>query len=290
MVLGLFLWVLLAGTVEAVGLGIGIRPIYADDKNRLNLPDTAGCIVVVVQKGGLGDLIGLKIGDVIRTFNGEPVLNMTEFMKQAQQAPTLQTVGIWRDGNAQTISGQGAVAGSAAGSTSSALPERSQPLEGFQGITWNMPLAQARQQLQTRSGLTNGSAGGSEKEIYTLQYKGTFGGRAADLSFEFAGGQFYKGTAALRSPVDDVLNNYEALLADISGKYGPANQRRGKYLDQKTVWLFPVGQDPPDGIVMDIERLSNASASVFVIRIQYIYGTVQKALNDKKKTSTNKDL
>ena len=41
---------LTASAAEAVGLAIGIRPIYADDKERLKLPDTAGCVVVVLNK------------------------------------------------------------------------------------------------------------------------------------------------------------------------------------------------------------------------------------------------
>jgi hypothetical protein len=277
-------------TVEAVGMGIGIRPIYADDKNRLELPDTAGCIVVSVQKGGAGDLVGLKSGDVIRTFNGEPVANMPAFLKQAPQAPTLQSIGIWRDGKAQTLSGQGPAGAAGTGGIGMAAPERAQPLDGFLGLAWNTPLAAARQQLQARGGLTNGSSLGAEKEIYALLYKGTFAGRSSEVVFSFANGQFYRGMAYLRSPVDDVLKNYDAMSAEITEKYGLPNRRAGRYLDQRTTWLFPAGQDAPNSIVLDIQRISNASASAFIIRIEYIYGVIQKNLDDKKSTNTKKDL
>ena len=280
---------LTASAAEAVGLAIGIRPIYADDKERLNLPDTAGCVVVVVQKGGLGDLTGLKIGDVIKTFNGEPVLNVPSFMKQAQQAPTLQNIVVWRNGQAQTLVGQGGSGTATPGGTGMAMPERAQPLDGFLGIGWMTSIDQAKQQIQSR-GFTAASAGGSPQENYTAAYKGTFAGRPAEVAFSFYQGQFYLGTAFVRSPVDDTLKNFEAIMADIAEKYGPANRRTGKYLDQKTVWLFPAGDNPPNSIVLGIQRISNAPAGAFLIRAEYAYGVLQKAWNDKKKTTTKKDL
>lgn len=289
-VLAAFMLCLAAGTAEAVGLAIGIRPIYADDKNRLELPDTAGCIVVVVQKGGTGDLVGLRIGDVVRTFNDEPVQNVQSFLLQSQQAPTVRSIGVWRDGKLQSLTGLGVAAPAGSAGTGLAAPERAQPLEGFLGMPWNTAPQDVRQQLQSRGGFVFDSASGTEKELYSLTFKGTFAGRPAELVFGFSGGSLYKGVAIMRSPVDDVLKNYEALLADINAKYGPPNRRTGKYLDQKTQWMFPAGNEAPNSIVMEIQRLSGAAAAVFFIRIDYTYGVAQKVLDDKKLNQNKKDL
>ena len=37
-------------------------------------------------------------------------------------------------------------------------------------------------------------------------------------------------------------------------------------------------------------RHANAPAGAFFIRVEYAYGVLQKAWNDKKKTTTKKDL
>ena len=280
----------IASAAEAVGLAIGIRPIYADDKDRLKLPDTAGCVVVVVQKGGMGDLVGLKIGDVIKTFNGEPVQNVPLFMKQAQQAPGLKNIGIWRDGQAQTLVGQGIGGTVTPGGTGMAPPERAQPLDGFLGVTWDTPLEQARQQIQARGGFSNASASGSPQDQYWLAYQGSFAGRPAAVGFGFYQGKLYQGTAIVRSPVDDILKNYDAIMLDIAEKYGPANRRTGKYLDQKTTWLFPAGENRPNSIVLEIQRSSNAAAAAFFVKVEYTYGVTQKIIEDKKKSTTKKDL
>ncbi len=215
---------------EAARLGIGIRPIYADDKLRLNLPDTAGCIVASVPKGSVGDLMGIRLGDVIREFNGDPVVSVPKFLQQVQQAPAIQKIVVWRDG--QAVSLAGAAPGSVTPSvpTTAAAPERVAPLDGFLGIEWNTTPATLKKLLQERGGFSYVSAGGSEKELQTFVYKGIFAGRPADIAFGFYGGKFFDGTVFLRSPTDDILKNFDALAREITDKYGPANRRTGRYL------------------------------------------------------------
>jgi hypothetical protein len=281
----------LGGSVaEAAGLGIGIRPIYADDKLRLNLPDTAGCIVASVPKGSGGDLMGLRLGDVIREFNGEPVVSVPKFLQQVQQAPAIQKIVVWRDGQAMSLAAATSGSGTPSAPTTAAAPERVAPLEGFLGIEWNTSPAALKQLLQERGGFTYASTGGSEKELQAIAYKGTFAGRPADIVFGFYGGKFYNGTVFLRSPTDDILKNYDALARDISDKYGPANRRTGRYLELKTIWLFPIGQDPVNAIVLDITRSSGTGPAVFFLRLDYTYGVLRKAIEDKKGTSVKKDL
>ena len=285
------LLVSLGGSVaEAAGLGIGIRPIYADDKLRLNLPDTAGCVVASVPKGSAGDLMGLRLGDVIREFNGEPVVSVPKFLQQVQQAPTVQKIVVWRDGQAVSLAGVAPGTGGGSAPTTAAAPERVAPLDGFLGIEWNTSPAALKQLLQERGGFTYVSAGGSEKELQTFIYKGTFAGRPADIAFGFYEGKFFDGTVFLRSPTDDILKNFDALARDISDKYGPANRRTGRYLEQKTIWLFPVGQDPVNAIVLDIMRSSGAGPAVFFLRLDYTYGVLRKAFEDKKGSTVKKDL
>ena len=279
-----------AVAAEAAGLGIGIRPIYADDKLRLNLPDTAGCIVASVPKGSAGDLMGLRLGDVIREFNGEQVVSVPKFLQQVQQAATIQKIVVWRDGQVLALAGVAPGSGTPSAPTTTAAPERVAPLDGFLGIEWNTTPATLKQLLQERGGFTYVSAGGSEKELQTFIYKGTFAGRPADIAFGFYGGKFFDGTVFLRSPTDDILKNFDALAREISDKYGPANRRTGRYLEQKTIWLFPVGQDPVNAIVLDILRASGPGPAVFILRLDYTYGVLRKAFEDKKGSSVKKDL
>ena len=97
--------------------------------------------------------------------------------------------------------------------------------------------------------------------------------------------------AALRrlgEPLNDT--DLRRLAADIAEKYGPANRRTGKYLDQKTTWLFPAGENRPNSIVLEIQRSSNAAAAAFFVKVEYTYGVTQKIIEDKKKSTTKKDL
>ncbi len=54
-------------------LGVGIHALDDALAKQWKVPDTAGAPVIAVSQGGPADKAGIKMGDVVRKFNGQPV-------------------------------------------------------------------------------------------------------------------------------------------------------------------------------------------------------------------------
>jgi len=92
-------------------IGAGMLPIHTQNvswmlEQALDVPDLQGALVTTVQDDGGAMLQGkIKAGDVIRTFNGENVLDPRDMARKIVRAPigSDATLGIYRGGEIQTV-------------------------------------------------------------------------------------------------------------------------------------------------------------------------------------------
>ena len=76
------------GQIKAGMLPIHTQPVTWMLQQALGLPDRSGALVMSVQDAGGAMLHGkIRPGDVVRKFNGEPVLDPRDLARQAAQAP-----------------------------------------------------------------------------------------------------------------------------------------------------------------------------------------------------------
>ena len=94
------------GRVRRAQLGVRVQPITSDMAASLGLKDVGGAIIATVESGSAADRAGLKQGDVILSFNGQPVRDTNSLRNRvAEAAPgSSATVGIVRDGSARDVS------------------------------------------------------------------------------------------------------------------------------------------------------------------------------------------
>jgi len=88
------------GKVHRSQLGVTIQPVTSDMAANLGLKDASGVIIATVEPGSAADRAGLKQGDVIEAFNGEPVKDLNALRNRvADSAPgSSATVTIVREG------------------------------------------------------------------------------------------------------------------------------------------------------------------------------------------------
>ncbi len=90
------------GKVVRGWIGVSIQNITADMVHPLGLKGTDGALVGDVVPGGPADVAGIKRGDVITSFNGKSIKNMSDLSREVADMPVGKTVdaGIIRDGKA----------------------------------------------------------------------------------------------------------------------------------------------------------------------------------------------
>jgi serine protease Do len=81
-------------------IGVRIQDVPPEIALRLKLPAAHGALVAGVVEKGPGAGAGLKIGDVITSFDGRPVTTSRAFQRLVADAGIDRTVkaGVWRDG------------------------------------------------------------------------------------------------------------------------------------------------------------------------------------------------
>ena len=94
-----------AGRVHRAQLGVSVQPVTSDLAASLGLSDTRGAIVNSVDPGSAAERAGVKRGDVIVSFNGQPVTEYNALRNRVAEAKpgTNATVGIVRDGSEKTL-------------------------------------------------------------------------------------------------------------------------------------------------------------------------------------------
>src|SRR5438270_13167809 len=86
-------------------LGVAVQEIDAERAKDLKLKDEAGVEVTRIEEDSPASKSGLKVGDVILSYNGQKVEGMEQFSRMVRETPAGREVriAISRDGNPQTI-------------------------------------------------------------------------------------------------------------------------------------------------------------------------------------------
>jgi serine protease Do len=86
-------------------LGIGVAEIDAARAKALNLTEERGVEVKNVEEDSPADKAGLKEGDVVLQYNGQPVEGTEQFMRMVKETPVGRTVKLLvsRGGSSQTL-------------------------------------------------------------------------------------------------------------------------------------------------------------------------------------------
>jgi Do/DeqQ family serine protease len=93
------------GRVRRAQLGVVIQPVTSEMAESLGLKDTHGVIVSSVSPGSAAERAGVKQGDVLKSFNGQPVSDVNGLRNRvAETEPgTNATLVIVRDGSEKTL-------------------------------------------------------------------------------------------------------------------------------------------------------------------------------------------
>lgn len=94
------------GRVRRAQLGVSVQPVTSDMAESLGLKNVSGAIVSSVGEGSAAERAGVKRGDVITSFNGQPVQDFNSLRNRvADMAPgATAALGIIRDGSEKTLS------------------------------------------------------------------------------------------------------------------------------------------------------------------------------------------
>ena len=94
------------GHVRRAQLGVEVQPVTSDLAESLNLKHVGGAIVGKVTPDSAADRAGLKRGDVIQSFNGQPVTDINSLRNHVADAQpgSSASVAIVRDGAEKTVS------------------------------------------------------------------------------------------------------------------------------------------------------------------------------------------
>jgi serine protease Do len=93
------------GRVRRAQLGVTVQPVTSDMAASLGLSETRGAIVSSIESGSAAEHAGLKRGDVIVSFNGQPVTDYNALRNRVADAKpgSNASVGIMRDGSEKTL-------------------------------------------------------------------------------------------------------------------------------------------------------------------------------------------
>ena len=81
-------------------LGIGVIEVNPERAAQLRMPVDHGMEITLLAEGGPADLGGIQRGDVVTSYNGEPVQTIPQFLKMVQDTEVGEkvTLEIFRDG------------------------------------------------------------------------------------------------------------------------------------------------------------------------------------------------
>lgn len=95
-------------TMKASGsfLGVGVREVDSERAKTLRLPGEYGVEITKVDETSPAEKAGLKVGDVVQSYNGQRVEGTEQFVRMVRETPAGRTaqLGIVRGGSQQTIS------------------------------------------------------------------------------------------------------------------------------------------------------------------------------------------
>lgn len=95
-------------TLKASGsfLGVGVREVDSERARILKLPGEYGVEITKVDESSPAEKAGLKVGDVVQSYNGQRVEGTEQFVRLVRETPVGRTaqLGVVRNGSQQTIS------------------------------------------------------------------------------------------------------------------------------------------------------------------------------------------
>lgn len=93
------------GRVSRGVIGVQIQNIDRDRAEALGLPRPAGALVAEIQPGSAAEKAGVRVGDVITSFNGREIGDSSELppMVGATAPGTRATLGVFRDGRSLNV-------------------------------------------------------------------------------------------------------------------------------------------------------------------------------------------
>jgi serine protease Do len=93
------------GKVQRGMIGVGLQPITTDVAQGMGLPDTRGALIRDVSPGSAGEKAGLRVGDVIRSVDGQAVGQSSELppIIGAKAPGTHVRLGVLRDGKSRDV-------------------------------------------------------------------------------------------------------------------------------------------------------------------------------------------
>jgi serine protease Do len=86
-------------------LGVGVRDVDADAAKKFNLKEVRGVEVTSVDENSPAAKAGVKDGDVVLEYNGQPVEGRAQLSRMVTETPIGRTakLGVWRNGSMQTL-------------------------------------------------------------------------------------------------------------------------------------------------------------------------------------------
>lgn len=147
------------GKVIHARLGVTIQEVNQALADSFKLDKPEGALIANVDKGSAADQAGLRTGDVIRKFNGQPILSSGDLPALVGQATPGEKVSleIWRQGKREELTaklGDG-------GDTTSQLASADEGIrQGKLGLSLRPLAPQERQESGIDSGLLVEDAGG----------------------------------------------------------------------------------------------------------------------------------
>ncbi|HJV87540.1 MAG TPA: Do family serine endopeptidase [Noviherbaspirillum sp.] len=93
------------GKVVRGYLGVQLQELTQDIASSLGLKDTNGALISAVQRGGPADKAGIKPGDVVVAFNGQPVQTTADFARLVGETKpgTSVSMDVLRGGKKETV-------------------------------------------------------------------------------------------------------------------------------------------------------------------------------------------
>jgi serine protease Do len=86
-------------------LGIGVKDIDAESAKKFNLKEVRGVEITQVDENSPASKAGIKEGDVVLEYNGQPVEGGEQLSRLVRETPIGRQVkvGVWRNGSMQTL-------------------------------------------------------------------------------------------------------------------------------------------------------------------------------------------
>jgi serine protease Do len=93
------------GKVTRGRLGVRIQPMTKELAQSFRLKEPQGALIALVEPGSPADKAGLKLGDVVLAYNGQPIddANKLPRLVAATKPGQSATLRIWRDGKAEDV-------------------------------------------------------------------------------------------------------------------------------------------------------------------------------------------